>query len=364
MSGKKPVNTTFENFDLKAEAEEARADTVRFAFEFPELLADFRLADAKANKAKKASRRSGYITIALVLFTLLIGAASPVFHALHFSHDVELVIAYGSAALGLLGAILGLLGLRKSSSRHTWLRNRLKTESMRLFHFQFMAAQFPALIAAGANPALRPAYLAARAKAYAALTSGPLADPDAELHRIAKQSGAYDYRAAGEEHLVGAEDTAIAETVFAAWRKLRLQWQLGYCEAMLSPTRTGKRMSARQTEEAFARFGWASVATVITLHIGLFAADPASQPRALLEVGVVWTALVALAARALETGLQPSRDVERYEQYRANILVATERFEAADGLAGKLEVMRGFERNSLEEMRIFMRTHSRSSFML
>ena len=49
----------------------------------------------------------------------------------------------------------------------------------------------------------------------------------AELHRISKQSGAYDYRAAGEEHLVGTEDTAIAETVFAAWRKLRLQWQLG-----------------------------------------------------------------------------------------------------------------------------------------
>jgi hypothetical protein len=366
VSGKKPVNTTFENFDLKAEAEEARADTVRFAFEFPELLADFRIADAKANKAKKTSRRSGYITIALVLFTLLIGAASPVFHALHFSDDVELVIAYGSAALGLLGAILGLLGLRKSSSRHTWLRNRLKTESMRLFHFQFMAAQFPALIAAGANPALRPAYLAARAKAYLALTSGPLADPDAELHRISKQSGAYDFRAAAEGHLAGMEDTAIAETVFAAWRKLRLQWQLGYCEAMLSPTRTGKRMSARQTEEAFSKFGWASVATVITLHIGLFAADPepTSQPRALLEVGVVWTALVALAARALEAGLQPSRDVERYEQYRANILVATERFEAADGVAGKLEVMRGFERNSLEEMRIFMRTHSRSSFML
>ena len=49
MSGKKPVNTTFENFDLKAEADEARSDTVRFAFEFPELLADFDTFDIVFN---------------------------------------------------------------------------------------------------------------------------------------------------------------------------------------------------------------------------------------------------------------------------------------------------------------------------
>jgi hypothetical protein len=94
------------------------------------------------------------------------------------------------------------------------------------------------------------------------------------------------------------------------------------------------------------------------------AAEPLSLSLVWLEAAEGWTALIALGARALEAGLQPSRDVERYEQYRANILVASERFEAADGLAGKLEVMRGFERNSLEEMRIFMRTHKRSSFML
>ena len=120
----------------------------------------------------------------------------------------------------------------------------------------------------------------------------------------------------------------------------------------------------RQTERAFSRLGWASVAIVVTLHIVMIAAEPLSLSRLWLEAAVVWTALIALGARALEAGLQPSRDVERYEQYRANILVASERFEAADGLAGKLEVMRGFERNSLEEMRIFMRTHKRSSFML
>ncbi len=362
MSGTKP--NTFENFDLKAEADEARVDTVRFVFEFPELLADFQAADVIANKAKKTSRRAGYLSISMVLTALLLGSSAPAIHALHLGHSFELALGYVSAALGLAGAALGFWGLRKASARNVWLRHRLKTESMRLFHFQFMAAQFPNLVAAGADPAKRPAYLAARAKAYGALVSGPLADPDAELERIASQSGMYDFHVAAEEHLSGQENGAIAEAVFTAWRKLRLQWQLGYCDAMLAAKRTGKRMSSRQTEKAFSRLSWFCIALVVVLHVVMVGAEPLNLSRMWLEVAVVWAALIALGARALEAGLQPSRDVERYEQYRANILVATERFSAADGLAGKLEVMRGFERNSLEEMRIFLRTHKRSSFML
>ena len=36
----------------------------------------------------------------------------------------------------------------------------------------------------------------------------------------------------------------------------------------------------------------------------------------------------------------------------------------AQDIGAKLEIMRSFERTSLEEMRIFMRTHARSRFML
>lgn len=363
MSAAKTVDT-FENFDLKAEAEEARSDVVRFAFEFPELLADFREADAIANKAKTRSRRAGYLSIAMVLAALLLGSSAPAMHALHLGHSFELTLGYVSAALGLAGAALGFWGLRQASARNVWLRNRLKTESMRLFHFQFMAAQFPALIEAGADPARRAAYLAARKAAYEALVKGPLADPDAELARLASQMGAYDFRVAPEAHLTGRENAAVADMVFAVWRKLRLQWQLGYCEAMLAVKRSGKRLSSRQTEKAFSQLSWFCIVLVVVLHVVMVGAEPLNLSRLWLEVAVVWAALIALGARALEAGLQPSRDVERYEQYRASILVAMERFEAADGLAGKLEVMRGFERNSLEEMRIFMRTHKRSSFML
>jgi hypothetical protein len=164
--------------------------------------------------------------------------------------------------------------------------------------------------------------------------------------------------------LSGTEDEAAAQAAFAAWRKLRLEWQLGYCEAKLSKKSTGRRMSSRQTQSLFSVLGWTCVAIVIGLHIAQVGAEALHLPRAWMEVAVVWTALVALATRAMEEGLQPHRDVERYEQYRANIMVAIERFDAATGVPAKLEVMRAFERTSLEEMRIFMRTHAKSHFML
>ena len=66
----------------------------------------------------------------------------------------------------------------------------------------------------------------------------------------------------------------------------------------------------------------------------------------------------------MEDGFQPQREIERYEQYRANVRVTEERFAAARTYAAKLEVMRAFERSSLEEMRVFLRTHAKARFLL
>ena len=62
--------------------------------------------------------------------------------------------------------------------------------------------------------------------------------------------------------------------------------------------------------------------------------------------------------------MKPQREVERYEQYRANISVAQQRFDAATDVKSKVEVVRAFEQVSLEEMRVFLRTYVRAKFLL
>jgi protein-S-isoprenylcysteine O-methyltransferase Ste14 len=356
--------SAFENHDLKAEAPAARAASVRFAFEFPRLLADFREADAIANDSKRASRRAGFASVALVLAALLLASSAPVMHALHVEHRIVSALGFVSAGLGLAGTLLAFLGMHGSAPRRVWLRHRLKTEMMRLFHFHYLAARLPEVACVRGDEARKEGYLARREEAYLRLLDGPLSDPEAELRRIVENDHPYDFQAVSEAALSGGEEPAAVTSAFAAWHALRLEWQLGYAEAMLAAHGTGKRRTARQLEHAFSGLAWACVGAIIGVHLLQIFIGTQFGHSIWTEVAVVWIALTALAARALEDGLQPQRDVERYEQYRANILVARERFDAAGGLRERLEIVRGFERASLEEMRIFMRTHARSRFML
>jgi hypothetical protein len=354
----------FDNHDLMAEAPEARDDSVRFAFEFPELLARFRAADARANRAKRNNRRLGYASVFLVLAALLIASSAPAQHELHVSKETTVALGYVAAALGLIGSLLAFVGMHGRSPRRIWLQNRLVTELLRLFHFRFIASRLPEIARIKGDEARKQTYLAERAAAFARLVEGPLTDPAAELGRITQGSGAYDFSHMTESRLEGSEDSATAEKVLAAWRVLRLDWQLSYTNEMLAHRSRAHRMSILQTEHAFARFAWFCVGLIILLHVIQVFGEQLRLPHAWLELAVVWTALAALGARALEDGLQPQREVERYEQYRAGIKVAKDRLGGSDGLSGDLEIIRTFERTGLEEMWIFMRTHYRSRFML
>jgi len=357
-----PANA-FENYDLKGEAPGARDPRVRFAFEFPELLATFKPIDHKAMLARKSSRRSGILAVIFVLGALMIASAGPILP--HMDHEWHNVIGYVSTGIGLVGALLGFLGIHKGSARRKWLRARLQTEVMRLFHFHYMAARLPELASVNGDPAREAAYIARRAAAFADLKKGPLANPEEELKKIEAREQAFGPDDVVPEMPVqGTEDPEAAEAVFVAWRSLRFDWQLGYCDAKLADKGTKGRFSSKQTEHGFAVFAWSCIGLVVAMHLIQLFSEALHLEKAWLEVIVVWTALAALAARALEDGLQPQRDVERYEQYRANILVARERLAQATSLTGKLEVIRAFERNSLEEMRVFMRTHGRARFLL
>lgn len=354
-------NLPFENYDLKAEAEAARDPRIRFAFEHPDLLRKFEIADKKAMAAKRASRRIGFLSVMLVLIALLIASAAPLLKGLN--HDQHVLLGYISAGLGIIGAVLGLSGLRKTAARRKWLHFRLQTESMRLFHFHMMASRLPEIVMVDQSG--RDSYLESRRTAFERLNAKVLERADEELSRIQSQHDLSDFDVGVEEAPVnGKEDPQAIDAALTAWRRLRLDWQLGYCEAKLSHHGSGGRLSALQTEHLFSWIAWTAIAIVIGLHLTQFAAGPLHLPLALMEVMVIWTALIALAARALEDGLQPQRDVERYEQYRANIIVARERLDGAGDFVTQLEVIRSFERVSLEEMRVFLRTHAKSKFLL
>lgn len=398
----------FANYDLKAEAPEARKPTVRFAFEFRTLLEMFIPADEEALEARRASRISGIMAVVLVLSAMLLASLGPILssaghapapgsshaapgdahgvpadaHAPADDHatgedvhapsddghgeglNLHAVLGTVAALLGLTGTALGITGMRRSASRRKWLRARLTTETLRMFHFHYIAARLPELVAVSGDPVRQEKYLADRAAALARLKAKVLADPEGELRRIMARKDETRFEditpPMPEE---GVEIPQVAADVFDVWRVLRLNWQAGYCDAKLERRHKG-RFTIKQMDEIFVGLGWFCVGAIILIHIGHFVGMLASAQSAWLEAAVIWTALIALAGRAMEDGFQPQRELERYEQYRANVRVTAERFEAARTYSAKLEVLRAFERTSLEEMRVFLRTHARARFLL
>ena len=74
--------------------------------------------------------------------------------------------------------------------------------------------------------------------------------------------------------------------------------------------------------------------------------------------------LAALAARAIQDGLQPEREAERYQQYRSAVRFVLERFDLSESQKEKLRIMQEMERLVFDEMRNFLISGNRTRFVM
>jgi hypothetical protein len=352
------LTQAYANLDLRGDTVEARKPSIRFLFEFPELLRLFETIDPEAQRARQLSRTLGFASIGLVLGALLLASADPAMETL--DPGLRESLGYAAAGLGLAGTLLGLATRGHASPRARWLRVRMQTEILRLFHFHFTAQRLPEGLRAAGDPAAEIAWRAERTAALERLRQKILTDPGATYVRLLADRDFAPFAGLVAHEPEGTlGNRAAADDVFAAWRALRLEWQLGYCDAKLAHDGAPRRQ-----EVLFSRIAWSCIAVIVALHFMHFFEHALHIPRVLLQTAVVWTALIALGARAFESGLAPQREVERYEQYRSNICVALRRFDDAPSTQARIEVMRAFEATSQEEMLVFIRTHASSHFLL
>lgn len=353
-----PAADPFGNSDLHELSPAAQRPTVRFAFHFPELIAAFDKADVTAGSARTRMRRLGIAGVLLVLMALLYTAGIGLLSTVDPHTRSQLSVA--AAAIGLLGTGLGLLGVRKEGSRQQWLRSRVQTELLRLFHFHYIAAHANQIAAAATDAKLQEQYMDARRSRFEEFLTTSLGSPDQALAE-ATSSDEFSPFVSSVPPAPGSATQVDGADLFAAWSAQRFEWQLGYCTAKLEDHAFDR--SPTKQEHFFTALSWACIALVVLLHVAHFAEQWLHPPAAWLETGVIWVALIALAGRAVEDGLRPQREVERYEQYRAQITAAMQRFTQATDEA-QVEVMRSFEQVALEELRLFLRTHATARYLL
>lgn len=343
----------------------------------PALQVTFRHFNQPANAAKRRGRVAGLLAIGMGALALGIAAATPVYR-----HYQNISVLGGiSAGLGVLSIVIGLGGVLYSGAKRRWLCNRVMTERLRQFHFQAFVCRWREIAGSLASQEAAQYYVEQREmwfnRSFAA-SSGQL---DSELTDLLDdESDSQCWLHPLPRLPLPGEQTPDLEELFASYRELPIMHQLHYANYKLRSNQDALSWSPRLQEIIFSYTTLICILAIFGIHLWIaFSVLLDGHVRTLVpilfkyesgnlgfdvHVGVIWIAIAALAIRALQEGLQPEREIERYRHYRAGVRAIRDRFDEAATAAEKFQVMLEMERASFDEFRNFLRSNNEARFVI
>ena len=328
-----------------------------------ELQVFFKKFDDPANCAKARSRRAGFAAVILAVLALFGASAAPLYKDLPFAKAIEV----GSAILGAVSVVVGLGGVMFWRSKKQWLYKRLLTERIRQFHFQTLVCRVDDV--AESLKGDTKSFLDKRQHWFSAFKLRFENKAAAEFGNVLQSeesSGVWLHAAPREPHRDLLD--ALPEAFFGSYRELRIRHQLQYADWKLRKEQgVFSALGLRRQEEVLASGSLIATLALFTIELSVVIALLAGwkeYPEDWAHVAAIWCAIVALALRTLEEGLQPKREIERYRRYRVAIQDILLRFEHSESRAAKLTVMIEMERLSFEEMCDFLRSNYEARFVM
>lgn len=348
------------------------ADDIRFAkAKYPaishvlineKLRTEFVRHDDTANAAKRKSRRWGQLAIWLAVVALLLASANPVYEDMTGAHWLGLA----AAVCGILSVPIGMFGLMYGPSRREWLQTRLMTERLRQFHFQAFVNRLPEIVESMNNRSARIKFEKERNGWLDSFLNEYRGSLDAKLWELVDGGGdvwLHPEGSSAERYPVGN----VPAEFFEAYRELRIKKQIDYANYMLR-NEGGAMMPARRQAAIVSGTSFLAIMVIFAVHIVIAMAIALSPPLAhssALHILVVWSAVIALAAKAYEEGWRPEQEISRYGWYAASAKSILARFDdETSTVDDKLALMQEMERLAFEEMRGFLREGSRSRFVM
>lgn len=82
-----------------------------------------------------------------------------------------------------------------------------------------------------------------------------------------------------------------------------------------------------------------------------------------VRAAAIAVALIGAALRTIQEGLAPDEEIERYEDYKSRTIQLRDRFETTD-VKKRLHLMEELEHATVDEMKGFLRTHHKATFVL
>jgi hypothetical protein len=343
--------------------------TIFYVLDHPQLRQLFSKYDAPANRAKRIGLVAGFGAIGFGFSALGVAALELVLS--HPTGD-SIVLAAISGACGILSFLIGSVGVLFAGRKRNWLCCRLVGERIRQFHFQMIVSRLPEIAASLREDGGKISFISERNVWFESFKAHLVGKVDSTLTAILREENSIDPWLHDSAGAVPAEiqQSKDLNPIFDAYRELRITHQLDYTNYKLQDDYRIISAMPRRQLAVISGAGFALIVLLVVVHVGILAGAlfPSSMFAAVhstdAAVVIIWLALAALAIRAVEQGLQPEREVERYQQYRSGIRAILERYDNAASQNAKVEIMREMERLAFEEMRNFLVTNERSHFVM
>jgi hypothetical protein len=335
----------------------------------PELRNVFVGYERSANNARSWMRWLGCLAVAFGTIALLSTATEPLWS----NYKYAKVLTIGFEFCGLLAAFIAVGSLWLGPWKKRWLESRFMAERLRQWHFQLIlrkGREVEALLDQSAPQALE-AYKSIRKKWFDGFLHDFGGKLDSRMHMLMKDpefSGDWLHHPvtnySGNGHAL--------RYVFEAYRHLRFNHQYDYATHKLSnstehPPWAFLKWPLVRQESAIRVCGSfclvaALICSVCVITNRYFEIKPDLGP--CLASVALSLAICGVALRTVLEGLGIGEDIERYEDYRGKVRRLLLYFEDSSGHQEKLKLMEDMELAVVDELRGFLRTHQKATFVL
>jgi hypothetical protein len=346
-----------------------------------ELRDAFRPQNDEANIAKRRAHVAGFWSVTLAFLALALAAGEPFWGRL--ASPAPFIIAIFSGALGLISILISAVWLIFGKRKAAWLHKRFFTERLRQYHFQAFVWRLPEMAESLDNGEdTKEKYREARNESFNVFLDDLNSKSDSQMSRLLDPAGPPRVWVNNVEF--GREPEvpdANLQDIFRAYDIFRFDEQEGYADFVLRRSNKPDAASRRsfpwwypginqpiKRKRAVLTGVWiGALVSLIIVHVLIVVSNmggwQAWQP-AHLHVAIVWFALLAVGAKTLSEGLTLTREIERYEEYRAIVVGLKQAFQIATNPRTKVRIMMDMERAAFEEMRAFLRSHNDATFIM
>jgi len=338
--------------------------------DWPTLRGEFQRHETSANQAKRSFNRHGGMGALATVMGASVLALAPL---VPVGLPQRVALVFGCLCI-FIGALICLWHLFGHSGRARWLLDRLRTERLRQFYFQYLINNLDAAVAAMRDDARLETYRSARDGALRAFIDDTEKNLSARSFAEAIRWLADDHediRAWGQSVwqasrvLPGTPMTDDHQELLECLSQGRIGIQEIYAQSNLKPGSSSQGAMARRI---FVRGNIATFVFVVSLTLaGIWILLGSGLGSVLSNILIALSGIAAawgLYFRLADQGMGYSLDAERYELYEEQIALVRQRFNAAaDDVHDKIAALRQLEIYAYRELRQFLRAHLRSRFL-